>query len=318
MRYAYKYIILLLCSASLFSCEQVIDLPLPEYESKLACYGILKSGENPRILVNESKSYFEPTSQRDKLGILENAEVIISTESDSWTLEFDTVSYYTEWYFDSVAGEWLQDSIPFGSYSTDAFIVENNELYYLDIKHNDRELNGSTRVPSASILSSHSYGIDTFTSSGFYEYTCLVYDFEFNISDPEGQNYYEIEWHVESWQTECIAGEDSCLAYENYYGTYTIEDNQNSEELSERLRYWASCSNPIQEPNPDFWSIHVFNIYSVSEETYAFKEAVEDQLNAEFNPFVEPIPLSNTVEGGIGLFGSVGQVGETIRIKTEY
>lgn len=320
MKRIYKYLVILLCSAGAFSaCEQVVDLPLPEYERQLATYSVLTLGEHPNILVNESSSYFDPIDRRDIINVINNASVIISEGSNSYVLEFDTLSYYTEWYYDSEQDEWIQDSIPFGSYTTDAFVAEVNKDYNLEISHDSRLLSGSTRIPnSGEILSSSHEVVDIEDIYLPDDWECWAIGVDVTFTDTADSNFYEIIWFQEYWQKDCGGG-DSCLIDRYYWGTEWLSDesfNGTEVDYSTQVGYYCDPEGaPDPGPDPEFWTIYEMTISTLSKEAYAFKTSMDQQWDSEDNPFSEPVPLSSTVEGGIGLFGSRGQVGEPIRIK---
>jgi len=313
----------MLIITSLSSCDQTVDLALPEYDSKLACYGILRTGESPRILINESRGYFDPIDNRDKLSIVNDATVTISTDAESWTLEFDTIAYYTEWYYDSVAMEWIEDSIPYGSYFSNDFLVENNTIYNLEVTQGGRVLSGNTLVPTSGNSVSLAYEMDTIVENFGGEFTCLTDLFNIDIQLTEENSFYELRWYKEAWTTDCSSGQDSCLIFRSFNGTYTFNsEDYSGNSIDYELRGWIDCTygggQEFLEPDPNYWSIHEFELYSISRETYAYKESIYSQWDNEFNPFTEPVPLSSNVEGGIGLFGSIGINGDPIRYKTLY
>jgi len=301
------------------ACDQVVDLPLPEYERQLATYSVLTQGEHPNILVNESSSYFDPIDRRDIINVINNATVTISEGANSWTLDFDTLSYYIDWYYDSELNEYVQDSVPFGSYTTEAFITEVGKDYSLEISHENRTLTGQTRVPDSGEILSTSHEIvildEPFLPDGF---ECWAIEVDVSLSDPFDSTFYEIIWWQEYWEKDCGSG-DSCLIDRYYWGSEWISDASfNGSQLDYTTQVGFNCDSeglPDPDPDPEYWTVLEMTIATISKEAYTFKNSMGQQWDNDGNPFTEPVPLSSTVKGGIGLFGSRGQVGEPLRIK---
>lgn len=305
----------------LSACEQIVDLPLPEYEPQIATYGILSVGENPKILVNQSSSYFDPIDRRDLMNVIIDATVSISDGSQNWPLEFDSISFYIENFYDSELNSWVVDTIPFGSYTTDAFLVEINKTYELEISHNDKKLTGTTSIPAYGEIISSSHETTILDDAFSGDLICWATAIDVMFSDPSDSNFYEIKWWQETWQKSGVTG-DSILIDRYYWGSDWLTDesfNGTTTSYSTQVGYNCDFDGPPEpDPDPSFWSIIEMRITSISKEAYTFKISMDQQWDSEGNPFSEPVPLNSTVEGGIGLFGSSVLIGEPIRVKVTY
>jgi hypothetical protein len=104
-----RFIGILLCLGSLLGCnfQSNVDVELPPYTNKLAVEGYVEPGKPIRVLVTETKSFFDP------IGIpeIKDATVIISENGKPDTLKYGYTTandkiwnYYTDKIADTASG----------------------------------------------------------------------------------------------------------------------------------------------------------------------------------------------------------------------
>jgi len=321
-----SYFLILILSFAFIACEEAIDLELPEYENDIVLYGELVTGESPKILLTESTGYFEPLNSRDRLKVINDAQVILNDGSQTYNLSFDPVmTSYTYWLENFVA----YTSAFLGGYTNDV-IIEEGKTYTIEVKHNERTITGKTTIPKKVILNDATHEYEFFEDPFSPGFTCWRDKLEVNFDDPVEENFYKIYWKSEQWSYDfcdprIIDNEeievDSCRSSTNDIKIPIFEDTEfNNTNYSYQLNTYAEgCSNIMPDTSKlneaSRFDIHTFVLQSVSKELFEFENSLEMQKDAEGNPFQEPSTIKSTVEGGIGVLFGKSTPSDTIVLK---
>lgn len=321
-KYTSYFLVLTLCFAFI-ACEEAIDLELPAYENDIVLYGVLVAGEKPQILLTESTGYFEPLNNRDRLVVIEDAEVKLSDGEQVYNLSYDslmTAHNYWLTYGEFLIGEFL------GGYTND-IIIDEGKTYTIEVKQKERIITGKTTVPKKVNLNNATHEIEVFEDPFSADLTCWRDKIEVNFDDPADENFYELNVITELWEYDCYDFEysdtaklDSCYRGEEQIDNIPIFDDEafNGNSYSHEINtYYESCSNVIPDTSSksSSYSIHKYTLQSISKEFYDFNTSLIMQQQSEGNPFQEPSTIKSTIKGGIGVFAGKSAVSDTIKLK---
>ncbi len=321
---------LLIILTTLVACEQTIDLELPAYENDLVLYGVLIAGEQPQIVVTESTGYFEPLNNRDRVKVINNAQVTLNDGEATYELWFDdNMTNYT-FYAEIQNGEWGRDSLSLGGY-TNNMTIEAGKTYSIEIKHAGRTITGETTVPKKININSASYEIEEFNDPFYGGSTCYQDKKEVNFDDADEENFYQLVANVDRWSFKycdqfvdgTIIEIDSCSRGKNdrFYPILSDETFNGTNYTYQLYPGFIDCIGGGYRPDTLIelrgYSIYKFALHSVSKELFDFNNSLAMQRNSEDNPFQEPSTIKSTVEGGVGVFASKSAPSDTVVLRVD-
>lgn len=267
-------------------CIEDITVDLPEYENKVAVYGVLRPDERPEIYLNLSRSYFDYTNNHD-LDFITTAQVFLENvqEGTKEQLRLDSAYERSQLQFDSVLTYF---------YSSPNKILPGKR-YRLQVLYNGKEVTGETQVPEAAEIKNIAYEASDPNSGFMSQYYILTSA----IQDQPGQpNAYRMKavysdsfYNPQTRRYEVSEREE--LGQE-----FTSDRGEDGRELQARLEIYEYI-----EPGDSL----VLNlvIENATQSTADYLESVQEQSYNFDNPLSEPVLLLHNVQGGLGVFGSV-------------
>ncbi len=314
----HKLFLLLLSLGCIMACEQKIALDLDEYEGKIVVQSILEPGKNPQVFLTKSRALLG-FSDVNTIEFVKDAEVSIRVDGQSILLDletgFDEYSGFTE----TPGGYYhYEDTIALFYYTTE-MDIEVGKTYELSVNRPGQALTASTTVPNPVEIDELVYEESTWTSEWGEVYTDEYLKAIF--TDVEGQeNFYVIEQSFLQQQLQYeyeyneegeIIGEfvsDTLDAPNSSIRWYDIMSDEGLDGYGFSAYVWLpSQRNYWQYPPPDIDTIRMeVKLRSISPELGRFYDSLEEQDWNDGDPTVEPVRIWSNIEGGLGIFGSLG------------
>ncbi len=284
-----SYLLLAGIATLLLSCEKNIAFEgTPEHNSQLFIECILHPGENPKVQLSNSVSFFnEKVTPQETF--VHNAEVEISDGVRTFTLLPDST-------FDKFRCRWQ----PF--YTTDQKIVYGN-TYELIVRHQGQTYTASTTINQSKVnlREVEHTAVEFFDVYGGHDGVIL----RFNDVVGEG-NFYRFQMDRLMNKTRIHASvldviKSTCIDSTELFMTTdlgrTIFDDINNDGGDMELYIEVS----FEYRKGDATTVY---LQSLDAKSAAFFDDLDNQLQSILNPFIEPTFLHSTIEGTLGVFGS--------------
>jgi len=272
---------------SLFSCTKDIEIkPSSSFTGQLYIESILYPGQEPRVYLNWSLPFFDP-SVTPQENFARGATVSIASSLGSETLVPDSI-------FDKFRCRW----VPFYEGSIPA---QYGESYVLTVVYQGSTYTASTTIDQDKVeIESVEYIAEFFDIFGGHDGVIIT------LTDPEGPgHFYRFQMNrmvnsdvnhvdvLESLIDDCTNGE--------YYPVTDLGRIVFSDENVDGQRLELLIEVAFEYKKDD--STYVF-IQSLDKNSAEFLTKLDEQSQAILNPFIEPIFLETKIEGAIGFFGS--------------
>ncbi len=282
------------------SCEEKIDLDIPDQTPKMVAYGVLSPGESPVLDIRRSYTIADRNIDKDmyyqqvnavNLSLYKNNQ-LLGNFTSSFT---DAYSFYLN-YNNFIEGE--------------KYILRGSAPNYPDIY-------AETVIPSKP---------DAFVSN--FQYAKLNdYDYKFslniNINDnPLQENYYCLSFtsHSSFFPIQYANFEDINTEhpdpsvvrqnYEFYINDKLFNGKLKSillDGLSYRVIPWGF------KGNQNFW----LECKAITKDYYDYKISIFNQGKVDFDFFAEPVLIKNNIKGGFGILGSSNKKEYLLTIQTK-
>lgn len=277
--------LMLVCCASLLSCETEVEVDLPEYKNKLIVEGIIESGEYPRVVITNSIPYFSTINLNVLLNdvLVRDAVVTVtSSDGDSEQLTF----------------EYCEDSPIYFAYVGHRLKGEYGKDYTLNITYKDKEYKAKTSIPQP-------FDLDSIWFQ-FNENVPLLQDTTPTVrvlmtDDPDEANYYRFFVKVKGRNVSdrlWIATMPMVFDDHTFNGkTFNYEvlrvnvstifaPTMSDEELAEyyRLTYRPGDTVIVKHTAIDF-------------DSYRFWLSASSEISFGQNPFMNPSPVISNIQG---------------------
>jgi hypothetical protein len=273
------------------SCEDlfkgaVLDVELPEHESRLAPYAFFKDTDSTlTVMVGKS------------VGILDtlNPDIVYGATVELYK---NGVLEYNFTYVNSVRGYQIELSQPFNPVVGDEYELRVSAEGFDDVKAT-QIVPEKVDITEATI--DYNGGVDQFGDP--------VDIIELKFSDPANvQNYYEINGFFNTVYTDPF---DSTNIYDfgsqldltsndpNFSDGTMIDANFDGQEYLLRLQSY----NYFGGTDPNYVTTSTLFLNSSTPEYINFISSLNNYWNAQDNPFSEPVLLYSNVSGGLGAFG---------------
>lgn len=283
---------LFLCSClSLFfaacqSLETVIDIELEEEPSELVVECYLQQGQPFRLLLTETKRYFDPVNA---CPFVRNALVVITYQGQRDTLKEAT---YTSKSCNSIIPYFDQDSIRFYNYGSPQICTASpNEEFLLEVWDidNERYVSAVTHFLPVVPIDVLSHG-DYNTTMTLGPQTAVTLGCK---DDLQTRNYYRFTLHKNAlWQRDSTASLFNRVAMQPIFdvalfdqGVYTDGTILHRSDYAFFFGEWA-----------------IGTIYHIDRAYYDYLITSRAARDANLNPFLQPAKVQSNIQGGQGIF----------------
>ena len=288
-----KNIIPLILFFFLYSCETVVNVDLPEHESKLVANSFINPDSLMSIHISNSLSILDNGNLKN----IENAIVEVYENNNLVeTLQHSSNGNYTSVNKYPAVGNTYQISASANGYDN---------------------ITTSTIIPAPIAINSFNMKDSVFMDN--YGSTQASLNITFN--DPHNRNYYLLEifetdttadttfYHPENpFNYYYIYSDDPAIGEEQYGNAILFDDeffNGKSYQLTVKFDSYFFNANP--------GSLVYVRLKSANEDFYLYKKTFAAHQQNKGNPFAEPVQVYNNIKNGFGIFG--GYSSYTVQIR---
>ena len=283
-----NYIFLLLFFFAAVSCRKEVNIkPRASYESQLFIEGILYPGENPKIYLSLSQPFFNEEVTPQEM-FARGAEVRLFNGTNTELLQPDSA-------FDKFRCRWVP-------YYTGTTPAEYGKTYELTVAFAGKTYTAETTINQAKVnIDEIEYTAEFFDVYGGHDGVILRFK-----DAPGEKNFYRFQMdrfldtsrhhaHIlEVLVNDCTNGEKFWIT--DLGRTIFRDENNDGKDLE------LNAEVSFEYRRGDTAYIY---LQSLDETSAAFYEDIDNQLQSILNPFVEPVFLKSTIDGTLGVFGSV-------------
>ncbi len=280
---------IIICITIILACQKDIGFGKIDtsYNAQIFVEGILYPEENPKIYVSNSLPFFHEKVTPQEI-FVRGARVILSSGDVSETLVPDST-------FDKFRCRW-------NPFYTGNIPIVYGKTYQLSVDAGGQLLTGETKIDQPKVnIKNVTYTPEFFDVYGGHDGVVI------QLQDAPGRgNHYRFQMDRMIDNTRFHAH-----VLEVVVNTCTSDGEQFPiTDLGRTIFSDGGNDGGILEMNIEVSFEYLegdsTTIYmqSLDKESAAFYDELDDQLQAIFNPFVEPVFLHSTMDGGFGVFGS--------------
>lgn len=323
----YRILILLSCAGFIFGCEKVIEVELPEIESKLVIEGRIEADgitkSPPFITLTKTTGYFEATSLEDLANLqVHNAIVTIKVDNIIYPLEELCTSSIDSTFLPIVADflgvsaaelaafNYCVYTVPLADIFSGTFLYgEVGKVYYLTIVSEGVTYTSKTKIPSLNTLADVWYMPAQDDTFGFAWA---------NMTDPDttGDAYRWFAKRIShnskgeekdasymppvgsAFEDKFINGITFDFAYDR---AHPHGSNAQEEDESELPHYFKKADTIA------------IKFCTIDMNVYRFLRLYEIEVGSAGSPFASPTTIPTNIEGGgLGLWAGYGVTYDTI------
>lgn len=286
---SYKILFLFLL-VLLYSCTKDIELDLPEPDKKYVIEGYIENGHYPVIAVTRNSSYFDPINSEYIMNLFVlDAKVYISNGETVEECSLSTNNLMN--------GIW-----PFLYYTTNQMVGELGKTYSITVIIGSDTITGSDTMPSQVYLDSlwcePIKGNDT------------LRDLWISWTDPPEKNFYRFF--------------TKRLSRDNYFvpSALFVLDDVYFNNLYFKVNLVRGIENIYNDSTYRDTEIGKYKVgdtvivktTNLTRQHYNFWRTAEQEIYTGGSPFMNPVRIRHTVDGGLGVFGCYAATYDTIVI----
>ncbi|XOV94282.1 MAG: DUF4249 domain-containing protein [Bacteroidota bacterium] len=308
-RFTYQIIKLFLSlipGLGIIGCETIIEVELPSQEPELVLNSYFGTDTTFIVTLHESKGILDASHD---FKVVQGATIQLYAENQligTFTESSVTPEYGNEWEY----------------YALDHYPEAGVNYSIVASRSGFKAVEAQDAIP----LEKTNPSVENFkdVSDGEY-YGDRKYQLTYSFNDPPGEDFYEVFLYAEMPEYEFYRDADtsyySLIGYRKnriYYEEIGAELNEFqdnsvdptlfSDELFDGRKYTHTIEAYIyfHSQNKDNTIKLYFEVKHVSEAYFRYKKSFKLQLDSDGNPFAEPAPVYNNVEGGLGIFAGYG------------
>jgi len=290
-----KKIFIIIILLQFISCETVLEVELPETETKIVVNTIIGTKQPAEINLSESKSIL---STEQEVKVIKDAQIKLMEKGED-------------------DGEFTQDI--WGTFYSNSLLSEEID-YTLQVESpNFPKVTCNFKIPKPIAIRSVIVKEKEKTE---WDYTYTIDQLEVEIDDPAGEiNYYMIAI-FESEDGETNSSTDYQLGFypdapfDTFYDSFEIEEGKIGFAFTdgaydgETIKYSAEIWNTLEEDK-----IYYCELFTINEALYLYLKSREQQDDTDGNPFAQPVTVYSNIDGGIGIVGTYSSAVKKIEIR---
>jgi Domain of unknown function (DUF4249) len=284
-----KYLPVVLLASFIAGCQKTVNIDFPaEHLSKVFIEGMLYPGKPPQIFISKSNSFFS-TRVTPQQVFARSAVVKITSGTTVDVLVPDSS-------FNKFRCRWepfYRGSIP----------AQYGKTYSLEVTFEGKTYTGSTTISQRKVnIDSIKYTPEFFDLYGSHDGVIIT------VTDPPGKGDYcrfqmnrmiDTSVHhahvLDKFINTCVSGPDEKFPVKDIGRIIFDDENADGQKITMSIEVTYEY-----ERGDSGW---VF-IQSLDKNSAEFYKDLDDQLQAIYNPFVEPVFINTKIPGAIGVFGS--------------
>jgi len=309
-KYIYPFIALLLIFGAI-GCQKTLDLNVNTFEPAIAIFGVLEADSVPKLFITESEPYYTYINRELEYKLIENASITITDGNNTWDLKPDSIyyipieQYTTFWGVDQGSENSGGKVLAF----TTNIKLNPNTTYTVSVTKNN-----TTAKATANVLSdvgSFDAEIKEELIEYYYgDFVREVLDVKFK-SQAHGQFYRTLVRRTNKYYSctfENGIREPLDTFIHDYISYYSYDEIADSIDVQNQKVFFNSGNCTIRtciDENEflDFREIEVA-VQVMDSNMVKYVNQLQTQEEVAYNPFLEPAPVDQQVENGIGILSS--------------
>ena len=284
-----KILLIILTEVLIAGCKKniIINFP-PDHHSKVFIEGMLYPGQKPKIFISQSHPFFSPRVTPQQV-FARGALVKIISGSTADVLVPDSI-------FNKFRCRWE----PFYRGNIAA---EQGKTYTLEVSFEGKTYTATTTISQKPVsIESIEYTPEFFDVYGGHDGVII------KITDHPGTaDYYRFQMNrvidtsvhhahvLDGFVNTCVSGPDEKIPVTDIGRIVFTDENRDGQKIAMSIEVTYEY-----DKEDSGW---VF-IQSLDKNSAEFYKDLDDQFQAIFNPFVEPVFINTKIPGAIGVFGS--------------
>lgn len=309
-----KVLIISCLFTSLQGCQQFVDLEFSDFEQTIVIFGVLEQDSVPKIFVSEAEPNFGYIDTTFNYELIKGATVEISDGVQTWQLKPDSAVYIPSGYFNT-------NTLIFGNESYKGTI--NKRPFYTLAFTTDMNLkadeNYTVKVNKNGKIASASSTVIKRLENIRYEYRFFrnfLHNVKPVIKNKRLEQFYRGILNFKStiyscsitgsWDSGEITDSSDVVLFE--YSDYTSKFEVDEAVLLTYYPRATVCYSRTQCGNfaPFYDSVEVkIAVQLIDSNLVSYMDQLQFQKEVDGNPFLEPAPVDNNVENGIGILSSI-------------
>lgn len=270
-----------------FSCEEKIELDIPDQTPKMVVQGVLSPGENPVIDLRKSYTI---------------AERIIDENMNMQQIYFPDLRLYKN---NQLVANFIVNPLDPFSYSLNYNNFKVGEKYVLrGSAKNFPDIYAETVIPSKPNIYITNFEYSSISNNDY------KFSLKINIQDnPDEENYYAYTlvsnnqyypFYYTNFEGENNNQQDPSITQINY--VYYLNDKLFNGKLKTILldQFGYLINSWGFKAQETFW----IECRSITKDYYDYKISTNKQGNNDFDIFAEPVLIKHNITGGFGVLGS--------------
>jgi hypothetical protein len=274
---------------SLSSCKKDISVNFPPgHLSQVFIEGMLYPGKTPQIFISKSNPFFSSKVSPQQV-FARGAVVKITSGATTDVLVADST-------YNKFRCRWEP-------YYRGNIAAEYGKTYTLEITYEGKTFTASTTINQRkSRIESIVYTPEFFDVYGGHDGVII------SINDPAGKgDYYRFQMNrmidtsvkhahvLDGFINTCVSGPNEEFFVKDIGRIVFNDENADGQKLTMSIEVTYEY-----DKDDEGWVM----IQTLDKNSAEFYKDLDDQLQAIFNPFVEPVFLTTKIKGAIGVFGS--------------
>lgn len=299
----------LILVVGVISCQKTLDLNANTFDPSIAIFGVLEADSVPKIFVTESEPYYTYIDRQVTYQLIKDANITIADGSNTWTLQPDSVYYIPIEQRVGFFGEDDEEQVKKTLVFTTDLQLKSNITYTVSVTKN------STTATAVTTILDNVGNFDAEIKEELIEYEYgdfirEILDIKFG-SQAYGQFYRTlIKQNGKFYVCELIDGmrvpSDTIISEYIIYNPYN--EIVDSIDVQNQKAYFGSSGCSVRNCSGenefvDFIEIEVA-IQVMDSNMVKYINQLKTQEEVAYNPFLEPAPVDQQVENGIGILSS--------------
>jgi len=294
---------------ALQACEQPIDLPVQNYDGSIVIYSVLESDSFPKVIVTESEPYYTYINNTEiDYEPIQNASVKITDGEQTWDLIKDSIVFLT---IEDDNFQWIKngpsENEKIVAFTNKEVVLQPSTSYKVIVEKANKKATAETYILNRPVDFTIEYYNDGYNSSNSiieYNYENSTKNIWYRIMLKSTRKFYDCDWN----QNPPVSV-DSVFVYQYKFSNREKSDLQNG-LVNDAINFFSiagcntinyDCNNFV---NPDSAEIQIA-LQAIDSNLINYITQLEFQEEISDNPFIEPAPVDNNVEGGIGIVSSI-------------
>ncbi|OFY65830.1 MAG: hypothetical protein A3H98_13530 [Bacteroidetes bacterium RIFCSPLOWO2_02_FULL_36_8] len=303
--FGHRFLLFIIVIITFNGCQQIVEMDLGSYDSKLVVNGILKPDTFPRIYLSESTFFYDIDDYRNRFHFITNAVVTLKRNDTKIFLKSDSAYEplnKNRYNMNSGFGDEYKPDTVLVYFYTDTIRPKPGDYFELEITSGNRRVTSAVTVPFPVEIDSVKFAYSERPKDPYNEgFQTEVYAETYFKETINKDEYYRLK--LTGWYKEpsYIDPSDSNLLTFSHSTDVTAGNILG--DINKVINGYLECGFYYENASKNKKHVRI-SIERLTEETGRYLESLVLQREHEDSPFTEPVMVKSNIEGGLGVFGA--------------